>query len=123
MRKVPSRSIVVAMLPPGINLRFQALTFHGSPSAQLSALLRGAPLCFASAYVRLSAIALLSFERPSTQGMANIIAQFRRDAGIERHVTPHMLRHTVATLLLRNGVDIRVVREFLGYASIATLYA
>lgn len=59
-------------------------------------------------------------ERLSTQGMANIIAQFRRDAGIERHVTPHMLRHTVATLLLRNGVDIRVVQEFLGHASIAT---
>jgi len=61
-----------------------------------------------------------SGERLSTQGMANIIAQFRRDAGIERNVTPHMLRHTVATLLLRNGVDIRVVQEFLGHASIAT---
>lgn len=62
----------------------------------------------------------ISRERLSTQGMANIIAQFRRDAGIERHVTPHMLRHTVATLLLRNGMDIRVVQEFLGHASIAT---
>lgn len=61
-----------------------------------------------------------SGKRLSTQGMANVIAQFRRDAGIERHVTPHMLRHTVATLLLRNGVDIRVVQEFLGHASIAT---
>jgi site-specific recombinase XerD len=59
-------------------------------------------------------------QRLSTQGMANIISQFRRDAGIERNVTPHMLRHTVATLLLRNGVDIRVVQEFLGHASIAT---
>lgn len=58
--------------------------------------------------------------RLSTQGMANIISQFQRDAGIERHITPHMLRHTVATLLLRNGVDIRVVQEFLGHASIAT---
>jgi site-specific recombinase XerD len=61
-----------------------------------------------------------SGERLSTQGIANVIAQLRRDAGIERHVTPHMLRHTVATLLLRNGVDIRVVQEFLGHASIAT---
>ena len=61
-----------------------------------------------------------SGERLSTQGMANIIAKFRRDAGIERHITPHMLRHTVATLLLRHGMDIRVVQEFLGHASIAT---
>lgn len=61
-----------------------------------------------------------SGERLSTQGIANIIAKFRQDAGIERNVTPHMLRHTVATLLLRNGVDIRVVQEFLGHASIAT---
>lgn len=58
--------------------------------------------------------------RLSTQGITNVIAKTRRDAGIERHVTPHMLRHTVATLLLRNGVDIRVVQEFLGHASIAT---
>jgi site-specific recombinase XerD len=58
--------------------------------------------------------------RLSTQGIANVIAQFRREAGIERHITPHMLRHTVATLLLRNGADIRIVQEFLGHTSIAT---
>ena len=61
-----------------------------------------------------------SGSRLSTQGIANVIAQLREQAGIERHVTPHMLRHTVATLLLRNGVDIRIVQEFLGHASIAT---
>ena len=61
-----------------------------------------------------------SGERLSTQGIAKIIAQLRLEAGIQRHVTPHMLRHTVATLLLRNGADIRVVQEFLGHASIAT---
>ena len=58
--------------------------------------------------------------RLTTQGIANVIARLREAAGIERRVTPHMLRHTVATLLLRNGVDIRVVQEFLGHASIAT---
>jgi site-specific recombinase XerD len=58
--------------------------------------------------------------RLSTQGIANVVAWLRREARIKRHITPHMLRHTVATLLLRNGVDIRVVQEFLGHASIAT---
>jgi site-specific recombinase XerD len=58
--------------------------------------------------------------RLSTQGITNVIARLRREARIKRHVTPHMLRHTVATLLLKNGVDIRVVQEFLGHASIAT---
>jgi integrase/recombinase XerD len=61
-----------------------------------------------------------SGKRLTTQGIANVIAQLREEAGIERHVTPHMLRHTVATLLLRNGVDIRIVQEFLGHASIVT---
>jgi integrase/recombinase XerD len=61
-----------------------------------------------------------SGQRISTQGITNVIARIRRGARIKRHVTPHMLRHTVATLLLRNDVDIRVVQEFLGHASIAT---
>jgi site-specific recombinase XerD len=61
-----------------------------------------------------------SGERLSTQGITNVIAQLRKAARIKRHVTPHMLRHTVATLLLKNGADIRVVQDFLGHASITT---
>lgn len=61
-----------------------------------------------------------SDQRLSTQGISDVIAKLRRQAKIDRHITPHMLRHTVATLLLRNGVDIRVVQEFLGHTSIVT---
>lgn len=61
-----------------------------------------------------------SGQRLTTHSIGNVVSGFRKEARIERHITPHMLRHTVATLLLRNGADIRVVQEFLGHASIAT---
>lgn len=42
------------------------------------------------------------------------------EAGVARRITPHMLRHTAATLLIENGVDIRFVQRLLGHSSIAT---
>lgn len=41
-------------------------------------------------------------------------------AGFERRITPHMLRHTAATLLIEAGVDIRFVQRLLGHRSITT---
>jgi site-specific recombinase XerD len=37
-----------------------------------------------------------------------------------RHVTPHVLRHSCAVALLQAGVDITVIRDYLGHASIST---
>jgi site-specific recombinase XerD len=56
----------------------------------------------------------------STQGVARILAQAADGAKVSTRVTPHMIRHTVATMLLRYGADIRVVQEILGHASIST---
>jgi len=64
---------------------------------------------------------LNSQKRPlSTQGVANVLSRLARDADLDRKVTPHMFRHTIATLLLEGGADIRVVQEFLGHSTIST---
>ncbi len=48
------------------------------------------------------------------------IAELGRIAGVSRRVTPHMLRHTAATMLLESGTDIRFVQRLLGHRSILT---
>lgn len=56
----------------------------------------------------------------STASMRTRLAKAATSAGLQRRVTPHMLRHSAATQLIESGVDIRFVQRLLGHASLAT---
>lgn len=56
----------------------------------------------------------------SDQSIRSIVKKYAKDAKITSNVTPHIFRHTFATLLLENDVDIKYIQTFLGHSSIAT---
>jgi integrase/recombinase XerD len=58
-------------------------------------------------------------ERLTRQGFWLIIKGYARQAGIT-DITPHMLRHSFAILMLQGGMELRTVQELLGHAHIST---
>ena len=58
--------------------------------------------------------------RLKPQSIRTRLRRAASEAGLTRRITPHMLRHTAATLLIETGVDIRIVQRLLGHSSIAT---
>ena len=58
--------------------------------------------------------------RLSEQSVRLMIAKYSQKAGVVKHVTPHTFRHSFATLLLEQDVDIKYIQQFLGHSSITT---
>lgn len=59
-------------------------------------------------------------QRLSDQSVRFMINRYARLANIPQHLTPHMFRHSLATLLLEQDVDIRYIQRILGNSSIST---
>jgi len=59
-------------------------------------------------------------ERLTRQGFWLILRGYANEAGIDKKVTPHTLRHTFATHMLKGGAPLRSVQELLGHANIST---
>jgi tyrosine recombinase XerC len=126
-------SELVSLNLSNVDLRHRELRVWGKGGKERLALL-GEPACRAlTRYIQDGRPKLIKENRPtnalflnrlgsrlSTRSVSNILDKYAKLAGLERRVTPHVIRHTFATHLLDGGADLRTVQELLGHADLST---
>ena len=59
-------------------------------------------------------------KKMTRQGVFKMLKKVSLENGIKKDVSPHTLRHSIATHMLENGADLRIIQEFLGHSDIGT---
>jgi integrase/recombinase XerD len=124
-------SELVALNIYDINLELGVLRCHSESKSRIIPVYKDA-VNAVSAYLK-NAAAFLDMQgsetplfvnrgggRLSRQGFWKIIKQYADQAGIDKCITPHTLRHSFATHLLENGADLKSIQEMLGHADISS---
>lgn len=111
--------------PDGASLRIHGKGARDRIAYIAEATLRKELQCLVSSRERIAGVGAPLFlnrrgGKLHPQSVRQRLHRATKAAGLSRRITPHMLRHTAATLLIETGVDIRIVQRLLGHSSIAT---